>query len=36
LGNVIAFLTFGKPGNARFWFQILAAILGMGDMLKER
>jgi hypothetical protein len=35
LGKVIAFLACGKPGNARFWFQILATILGMGDMLKE-
>jgi hypothetical protein len=35
LGKVIAFLAFGNPGNARFWFQILATILGMGDMLKE-
>jgi hypothetical protein len=34
LGKVIAFLACGKPGNARFWFQILATILGMGDMLK--
>jgi hypothetical protein len=35
LGKVIAFLACRKPGNARFWFQILATILGMGDMLKE-
>jgi hypothetical protein len=35
LGKVIAFLACGKPGNARFWFQILATILGMGDRLKE-
>lgn len=35
LGKVVAFLACGKPGNARFWFQILATILGMDDMFKE-
>jgi hypothetical protein len=36
LGKVIAFLACGKPDNARFWFRILATILGTGEMLKER